>query len=250
VAVVIRYGNMLASGALSGSQDAFANPVRRVADGSINLPYEATSGSPISGTFEVEVASAAVPDSLVIPRGLLPSGLVVSLVSEDPGGANQALVLTSALAASADFFVADLPSGATPRQVWRVVLSGVSGSEQALVYEATLCSRFEATRRPEVGVARSRERQFTRISVPGGQPFVKRDGPVLRGARYRFPAVSGLDVGEFYTFVEAVEGGAAFTLEDDLGAAFWAELSGSSQPFPDEAGFYRIELGFLEIRAD
>jgi hypothetical protein len=93
-------------------------------------------------------------------------------------------------------------------------------------------------------------RQFTRIPVPGGQPFVKRNGPGLRRTLCTFTLVSGVEVTEAEAFVDAVEGGQAFTLVDDRSETYWAELMEGDVPFRDNAGIFAVSLTFQEISAE
>jgi len=244
---IIYWGNFFAEGALSGSTSTDANPGRRVGDGSINLPYEATSGSPPSGVIQVTLSEAKAPDAFVLVLGDVTSGTRFTLESEDLGGGNNATILDFTLTADTDRFVQTI-TGATARAVWRLTV--VSGAAQASFRELQLASAQQLPRSPEVGIDRTRVRQFTRIPIPGGQPFVKREGPRLRRTLYSFVAISGLEVSGLERFADGVEGGDAFTLVDDLAAQYWSELVESDVGFPDQAGVFTMQLGFQEIAVE
>lgn len=248
----IYYGNLFSLGVLSGTEDTADNPVRRIADGSVNLRYTLTStvASRASGEVEVTLTTAAAPDALVLVSGGTVSGHRWILESEDVGGGNNATILDFTISAQVDRFVREI-SGATARRVWRLTVSGVSGvTTNQEPYEIQLGTKHQLPRSPEVGVARERVRQFTRVPIPGGQPFVKRDGPRLRRTTYRLVVLSGSEVTAAEDFVDAVQGGQAFTIVDDQAAQYYAELLRQDIPFPDEAGVYRMEFMFQETRAD
>lgn len=248
----IFYGNLFALGVLSGSMNSYTNPVRRVADGSINLSYQLTSGlvsGLVGGAVAVTLPVAMAPDAFVLPKGSTASGHQYVLESEDVGGGNNATVFDFTLSGATDRFVQEI-SGATPRRVWRLTVNGVSGLDHMSAREMQLASLLEMPRSPEVSVTRTRVRQFTRLPIAGGQPFVKRDGPRLRQTRFSFVVVSGAELLGVEAFVDDIEGGESFTITDDLAQTYWAELLGTEQPFDDEAGVYRVGLAVREIRAD
>lgn len=246
---IVYYDNLFSEGTLSGSNSTASNPVRQVADGSINLDYQVTSGVTPSGEFQVTLGAARAPEALVLARGEVLSGMRFILESEDADGSNNATVLDFTLQADTDRFASGI-SGATARRVWRLTISGLSGQAQAQAHEIMLAEQLTLSRSPLLGVDRTRVRQFTRIPVPGGQPFVKRDGPRLRRTAYQFILSSGSQVTDVEDFVDAVEGGQAFFLSDDLGQQYFAELLGSDVQFDDQAGEYGVSLAFLEVRAD
>lgn len=247
---VIYYDNLFSIGTLSGEHSTTDNPVRQVGDGSINLDYQVTSGTTPTGFFQVTLPTAQAPDALVFARAELVSGHRIILESEDVGGGNNATILDFTLTSGVDRLVSGI-TGATARRVWRLTISGVqAGLSQAQVHEAMLATKLELPRSPIVGVERARMRQFTRVPVPGGQPFVKRDGPRLRRTGYTFALTSGTQVSDVETFVDAVDGGQAFFLVDDLQQSYFAELLGTDVGFDDQAGEFGLQLTFLEVRAD
>lgn len=251
---IVYYGNHMTSGTLSGSTESTDNPVREVADGSINLGYAVTTDvSPTAHSGQVDlVLNAAVrPAAFILPRCSLVSGLTLLLQSmDDVGGTNLATVVSADISTLTTFYKAEISSGETPRAVWRLLISGVSGLVPAKVHESQLAvTRTQFARSPEVSVSRIRVRQFTRIPVPGGQPFVKKDGPRLRRYTYNFVLVSGAtENNPMRDFVDAVEGGEAFTTQDDLGDCYWAELLGNEINEGDSAGVSRWATAIQEIR--
>ncbi len=255
-APIVYYDNLLLSGTLSGSEQSTDNPVRQVADGSINLGYTHTSDvSPTahSGSVYLTLTSPQEPATFILPRCELHSGMTLKLQSmDDVAETNLATVLTQEVSGELAFYKADLPGGGTPRAVWRILISGASGLVPAKVHEAQLAvTKTQFARSPQVEVARTRVRQFTRLAVPGGQPFVKRDGPRLRRTAYNFILISGVEADALRDFVDAVEGGEAFTFEDDQSACYWAELLGNDIPENDSAGVSSwAQLTFQEIKVD
>lgn len=246
---VVYFANLFSEGVVSGSRDTTTNQARRVGDGSINLEYTATSGAVPSGAFAVTMPTAVLPDSFVLASGVAPSGTLFILESEDADGSNNAAVVSATTAAQVESFAYDIPQGATPRRRWRVVVSGVSGAAQLVVNEFMLATKFTFPRSPEVGVSRTRVRQFGRLAIPGGAPFVKREGGNLRRLSADFVVISGTELDSYHGFITEVEGGQAFYLTDDLGSSYWAELMGREQPQQDQAGVHRARLTFQEIKA-
>lgn len=247
----IYYGNLFAEGTLSGGQDTTTNPVRRVADGSVNLDYSIMSGGAVtSGWVAVAMGSGVVPDALVFPKCSIVSGHMFSLESEDLDQSNRTTVLSYTASGTLDRLVLHLSGGETPRRVWRLWVSGVSGLDAMTAREVQLATRLQFPRSVEVGVGRTLVRQFTRLPIPGGQPYTKRDGPALRRTRWTFSIISGSEVSGMQTWVRAVEGGSSFTVTDDLGDTYWSELLGPDQPFSDRAGVYGVDMTIQEVRAD
>lgn len=250
----VYYGNLLLSGTLSGSNNTTTNPARRVADGSVNLSYTMTrdvSASLNSGQVQVVLTSAQVPDALSIPRMSVPSGFTLELQSAPSEFASGTVVLSKAFSgAEATSYRADLPGGTSSALVWRVILSGASGLVSPKVHEVQLATKQDFPRAVEVGVQRQHVRQFTRIPVPGGQPFVKRDGPKLRRYQYRFRTISSQEASDFRDLVQALEGGDAFTFVDDLGDAYWAEMPEATVPEDDEGGVSTWSVVAQEIKVD
>lgn len=250
----VYYGNLMLSGTLSGSNNTTTNPARRVADGSINLSYTATrdvSASLHSGQVQVVLTSAQVPDALSIPLMSVPSGFTLELQSAPSEFASGTTVLSTTFTdAETTRYKSDLPSGTSAALVWRVVLSGVSGLVAAKVNEVQLATKQAYPRNVEVGVQRQHVRQFTRIPVPGGQPFVKRDGPKLRRFTYKFYTIDSAEVGNFRDLVHALEGGDAFTFSDDLGDWYWAEMPDPVVPEDDQAGVASWSVVVQEVRVD
>lgn len=252
---IVFYGNLLLSGVLIGSRNSTSNPVRKVADGSINLPYTHTADTGPglhSGSISVTLTSAQVPSTLVLPQCSIASGFTLLLQSmDDVFGTNTVNVISADFNSTTKFYKQDLPSGAAANLVWRVMLSGASGLVPAKVNEIQLATTKEQfARSHQVGVERGRVRQFTRTPIPGGQPFVKRDGPRLRRTGISLILVSGTEVNAVRDFVDAVEGGDAFTFTDDLGSSYWAELLGAEVIEDDQAGVSSWRLQFQEIKVD
>lgn len=247
----IYHSNLYALGTLSGALDTDLNPVERVADGSVNLSYEAATSAVASGEIQVTLVTAARPNALTLPRVDPGSAASVRFIleSEDVGGGNNATEL--------DFVVSDFSAptvqaigAGTARRVWRLTVSGAAGFGPVDVYEAQLATKYEFPRRPIVPVDRARVRQHTRFSIAGGQPFVKRDGPTLRRTLYTTMLTSGSQISGAEAFVDAVDGGQSFTLVDDRAETYWAEMLGSEIPFQDEAGVYTWSPLFQEVNAE
>lgn len=252
---IVYFGNLMLSGTLTGSNESTSNPVREVADGSINLGYiltEDVSPTLHSGSATVEMGVARVPTTLVLPKCLLQSGMTLRLFgADDTAGTNQTNPVTQLFTAETRFFLAELPSGSAAKKVWTLSVSGVSGLVPAQTHEIQLASsRSEFDRPPQVGVTRVRVLQYTRIAVPGGQPFVKREGPRLRRTEFTFLLTSGAEIDEVHAFVDGVDGGGAFTLTDDLGQSYWAELLGNDVGETDEAGVFTWRPTFQEIAVE
>jgi hypothetical protein len=246
------YDNLFSLGPLTGTNSSDDNPASRIGDGSINLNYALTSGTNIvSGEVEVTLTSGQAPQALVLALGVVVSGHRFILESEDVGGGNNATVLDFTVSGNQSRFIQDITPATTARRVWRLTVSGtVSGLAQMEASELQLATKVTMPRTPQVSVRRSRVRQFTRLDVPGGQPFTKRDGPNLRRTQMTVIATSGSELDTLTTFVEAIEGGESFTLVDDLGDQYWAELPQGEVPFPDEAGVYALEWTFREVNRD
>lgn len=252
---IVFYDNLMLSGSVSGTEQSTDNVVREVADGSINLGYTVASDvSPTlqSGSVTLVLVSAQLPVTFILPKCELQSGHTLKLQSmTDVGGTDTVDLITQTFSGETRFFKQDLP--ATSGQfVWRVLISGASGLEPPLVHEIQLATtKYQVARPAQVLVDRTRVRQFTRIPVPGGQPFVKRDGPRLRRYGYTFILVSGAaEIAPARDFIDAVEGGEAFTLQDDLGDCYWAELLGNDISEADSAGVSTLRLTFQEIKVD
>ena len=245
---IVYHSNLFSSpGTLSGTHDANDNLVGRVADGSVNLAYDASTVAITSGVMQVILTTAARPDALVLARAGAISGARFILESEDVGGGNNATELDFVPANNTVPLVQTI-SGGTARQVWRLTVSG--GTPPVQLYEAQLATQYQVPRSPELQVTRTRVRQFTRVPVAGGQPFVKRNGPGLRRTLCTFVLISGTEVTEAEAFVDAVEGGQAFTLVDDRAETYWAELLESDVAFNDNAGIFTVSLTFQEISAE
>jgi hypothetical protein len=262
---VIYYGNLLLSGTLSGTNASPTNPVRQTADGSINLPYIHTANvSPTlqSGSVYVTLTSAQAPVGLSLPRALLSSGHTLKLQSmsnaQTEAGLTTALTVT--FSGTTRSYLAET-SGLTPALVWRVLISGVSGIVPAQANEIQLIGTRFQLGAPQVGVARGHVRQYVRTGVPGGQPFVRRDGPKLERSQYVLASVvSGeldsvnddilTDGDGLVAFIDATDGGGAFTLTDDLSRSYWAELLDVEVAENDVAGVSSWSLTFQEIAVD
>lgn len=249
---ILYHGNLLLSGSVSGTQDSSSNPVRKVRDGSVNLPYTVTAdvAGIQSGSVTLQLTVAASPDAFVLPRCDLLSGHTITLESmDDLAETNLATVHTVTLTSATEFYLQELASP-TARKVWRLEISGATAlAAQGKVHEFQLADKYQLPRSPEVNVARTRVRQFTRLPIPGGQPFVKRDGPRLRQNGYSLVILSGSEVDTLRNFVDTVEGGQAFTMTDDLQESYWAELLSANLEEEDEAGVSRVTLQFQEIKA-
>ncbi len=246
---ILYYSNLFGQGTLSGSNASTTNPVLRVSDGSVGLDYTPTSGATPSGLVQVTLSVAASPDALVMPSGNALSGTRFILESEDVGGGNNATVLDFTLAADAGAFVQDL-GVPTARRVWRLTVSGLAAQAQMTAREFMLAEKLTLPRSPSVGVGRVRVRQFGRMPIVGGEPFVIRNGPPLRRTQYDVVAISGAEVSGLEAFVDAVDGGEFFYLIDDRSESYFAELLNGEVPFSDEAGVFQLNWTFQEIRAD
>ena len=248
----VYFGNLFADGSLVSSESADTNPVRRIADGSINLNYllGTFSGGDNWDVIQVSLPTAARASALTVNRADIPSGTQFIVDSFDTGGGNRVTHADFTTSADAIGLVQVLTGVVSDRQEWRLTVSGSAGPEAWKVAEVQLTSGLLTMQRPQVGVGRTRLRQFGRFPVPNGQPFVRRRGPRLRQLRYSFLLVSGAQVTDSEAFIDAVEGGQAFTLVDDTGSQLWAELMGEQSAFDDQAGVNGLELLFQEIRRD
>jgi hypothetical protein len=258
---VVYYNNLLLSGTLTGSNSTSANPVRLVDDGSINVAYALTSATTLqSGHVRVALTSAQAPAALSLPKCEIPSGYTLKLQSmTDPvTEAGLVTVVSATFTTMTRFFLVPI-TGAAVSLHWRVMLSGVSGLVPAQTHEVQLAQVAAIIGSVQLGVDRGHVLQKTRIPVPGGQPFVRRDGPKLDRTGYVLiaasgayaAAVSGLaDQAVLQAFIEAVEGGDAFTLTDDLNRSYWAELLDGEVMERDDAGVSAWRLTFQEIQVD
>lgn len=252
---VIHYGNLFADGSLTSSEDATTNPVRRIADGSINLDYfvGALSGGANMEVIQVTLPTAASGVSLTINQTSIPAGTLFVVESFDIGGGNLVEHLRETRGPRTDL-VLNLSGVVADRKEWRLTISGGgtgSGVAGWRAGEIQLATGRLTMERPQVGVDRVRVRQFGRFEVPHGQPFVRRRGPRLRRLRYAFQLVSGIQVTDAEAFVDAVEGGQAFTLVDDQASTpIWAELMGADVGFDDQAGVQAASFTLQEIRRE
>lgn len=258
---IIYYDNLLLSGTLTGTRASQTNPVRLVDDGSINVPYTITSAQTTqSGSVYVTLTSAQLPAALSIPKCVIPSGYTLKLQSMSNAVNETGLVtvLSATFTSETRSYLAELPSGTVAATIWRVMLSGVSGLVSARVHEVQLAPTRAVLGVPQVGIARRKIRQYARTPVPGGQPFVRRDGPILDASTYVLVAISGApsdtpglsDQGTIEAFIQAVDGGDAFTITDDLARTYWAELVDMEPDFNDEAGAFTWKLNIQEIEID
>jgi len=245
---VFYHSNLFALGTLTGTASGTFNPLRRIADGDIGLPYNFTTGDPPIGSAELTLSGAALPVALVMVRMEQVSGYRLILESEDVGGGNNVTVIDDTLS---DVFSAVYPiSGSSARRVWRLTLSGVSGLAVARVYESMLASTYTFPRPVEVGVSRTRIRQCNRIDIPGGQPFTQQMGPMLRQNDYSFFAISGSEIDALEEFILAIDDGGSVYHEDDLGAAFWAEVFAKDLQLDDQAGVFGVQMTAREVRVN
>lgn len=251
---IFYYGSLLLSGTISGTAATTDNPIRKLRDGSINLPYEVTAdvASIQSGSVTIQMTTARTTDAFILPKCGLLSGHWLHLESmDDLAETNLASVIPSfEITEPTDFLLSGI-AGATARKVWRLTITGDQALDaQALVHELQLPIKYQLPDSPQVGVDRTRVRQFTRIPVPGGQPFVKRDGPLLRQTSYQFILASGSDIDGVRNLATALEGGDAFTHTDDLAASYWAELLGNAVAEADEAGVSSVALTVQEVNVE
>ncbi len=237
-------------GTLSGSTNSPTNPMARACDGDVGLYYVLTSGSPPFGRLEVELPTTEIPYALVISKAAQLSGCQILLESTTLARATWATRVNElASGAVSEVFVVSGDSGLA-RHVWRLTVSGVTVSGQLQLYEAMLADLQEMPRSNEVGVERTRVRQYTRIPIPGGAPFVKRDGPRLRRTGYSFTVLDGAEVQALEAFVDSVDGGEFFFHVDDRGEQYVAELANPGQVFTDTAGVYSISMVVQEVETD
>lgn len=250
---VLHFGNLFSDGTLVSSEDATTNPVRRIADGSINLDYfvGVISGGANMEVVQVTLPTAARAVALVINQAAIPVGTSLVVESFDIGGGNLVKHLDETGAGAT--FITTLSGVVADRQEWRLTISGAgvgSGVSAWRAAEIQLTTGRLEVERPQVGVGRVRVRQFGRLEVPHGQPFVRRRGPRLRRMSYSFQLIDGSQVTDMEDFVDAVEGGQAFGLVDDEGSRMWAELLGGGIGFDDQAGVRAAQFTFQEIRRD
>lgn len=250
---IIYHSNLLLSGSISGTAATTDNPVRKLRDGSINLPYEVTAdvAGIQSGSVTLELTAAQAPDAFILPKCDLLSGHTIVLESMDDLAETNLATVVSADIVTPTVFLLSGTSGTTARAVWRMTITGAIGlAEQAKVHEWTLPTRYDFPNSPQIGVGRARVRQFTRLAIPGGQPFVRRDGLRLRRTAYQFVLVSGSEVDGLRAVVDVLEGGDAFTHTDDLAQSYWGELLEQVVDEGDEAGVSSVQLTVQEIRVE
>lgn len=243
---IIYHSNLYSLGTLSGSHGTNTNLVERIADGSVNIGYETTRVGQSVGVIISVLPAATRPDALVIVRADGLAGEQFILYSEDVGGGNLDVELNFLLGSTLPH-VEELPAG-TDKQQWRLGVFGPSAS--TFIYEMQLATKYQVGRSPDLLVTRTKVRQFSRATVAGGQPFVKRDGPGLRRTLCTFTLVSGAEVTAAEAFIDAVDGGQAFTLTDDRGETYWAELLDGDVAFRDTAGVFAVSMTFQEISAE
>lgn len=251
---IIYYGNALLSGSLFAMQGGDADTLSRVRDGSVNLSYVHTISGAGGRTGEVNLTLPfeVSPDAVVLPRCLLQSGTQVRVRARTVSGAVAKVQVNEILSGDVTFYLSDFD---TPERKIDTffeirITAGASQPLAQEVHEVVLAQKYTLPRSPEVSVTRTRVRQFSRIPIPGGQPFVKRNGPMLRQTSMNFVVLSGSEVNALRGFIGVVEGGEAFTLSDDLGDVYWAELLDANVPEQDEAGVSRVSLTFQEIKVE
>lgn len=243
------YNDRFRLGTLSGSATTALNPVRRIADGSITLPYTVTSGVTPSGVVQVTLASADAPPYFVVARANLLSGYTFVLEKEDVGGGNNETVLNETLTSGTNVILA-ISGSTTKRAVWRLTATAASGATALKVFEMGLMDRELMPRSNEVGVARTDARQFRRTDIPGGEPFVVGAGPSRRRTNYNFTVISGSEVNGVRDFILGVGRGEHFMHTDDLGRSYWCEMAATDVPMGDEAGVYRWSVTVQEVATD
>lgn len=236
-------------GTLSGSAATTLNSVRRIADGSITLPYALTSGVTPSGIVQVTLASADAPPYFVIARANILSGYTFVLEKEDVGGGNNETVLSETLTSGTNVVI-EISGSATARAVWRLTATAASGATALRVFEMGLMDRELMPRSNEVGVQRADMRQFRRTDIPGSEPFVVGEGPSRRRTAYSFIVVSGAEVTGVRDFILGTARGEHFMHTDDLGRSYWCEMPDSAAPMSDEAGVYSWQVTVQEVATD
>lgn len=244
------YNDRFRLGTLSGSEATSVNPVERVADGDMGLYYQATCGATPSGIVQVELPSDMLPSALVIAKATTLSGYRIILESEDVGGGNSAVRVDEVVSSGITSVVYAVSGGGAARRVWRLTMSGTIGLPVIWLYEAMLADEQLMPRSNEVGVERARVRQYSRVAIPGGTPFTKRDGPRLRRTGYAFVVLSGSEVQGLEDFVDGIEGGEFFFHVDDRGEQYMAELLNPGQVFADQAGVFNVRMSVQEVESD
>lgn len=235
-------------GTLSGSEDDTFNPKERLADGSITLPYVATVGVTPAGAFGVTLPSGESPDYFIVGRANALSGTSFQVFAEDIGGGNSTLRASGDAPDTGETFILAL-SGTPPRRVWRIEVSGANGADQLQVFEAGLTDQIQLER-PQVGVSRQQVRRFSRIDIRGSQPFVRREGPLLRQNQYPMLLISGAQIDAYRELQASVDGGQFLLHTDDLGNSYWAELPVADPVEADEAGISAVTVVAREVRSD
>lgn len=243
------YNDRFRLGVLSGSESTTLNPVRRVADGSITLPYAATSGVTPSGIVLVTLASADDPTHFIVARASILSGYTFKLEKEDVGGGNNETVLNETLTSGINAILT-ISGSATKRKVWRLTVMAASGATPIKIFEMGLMDKELMPRSNEVGVTRTDMLQFTRTEIPGSEPFTVGDGPSRIRTNYSFVVISGAEVTGVRNFILGVSRGEHFMHTDDLGRSYWSEMPGKDVPMNDEAGLYRWSVTVQEVATD
>jgi hypothetical protein len=251
---IIYYGNALLSGTLSGSNATAANPIARVRDGSVNNSFKVTlsGATDRDGVVGLTLTTAAQPTGFVLPRCALSSGATVTLIMQTgpTDSAGLETLVSDTLTEDKSFYLADI-APTSGNLYFALTVSATSGITVAqTAHEIVLAQKYTLPRSPEVSVSRGKLRQFNRTDIPGGEPFIRRTGPMLRETAMNFVIVSGSEANALRGFVGGVEGGSAFTLTDDLGDSYWSELVDADVPEEDEAGVSSVALTFREIGVD
>lgn len=264
---IVYHGNLLASGSfgVKGQSNNAAfdpidsdNPVARVIDGSVLLPHTPSGelyagGALRSVTYQSVVTSNYSPDVLAYfgTHGADAWSFAVLQSSDFSASATTtrlSVATPGPLSGLAIYSLND--SHHNSRFNWMVNWVGLAAWGVSVPNEMWLAKAWTMPRSPEVGVERTRSRQFARLPIPNGQPFVKRYGPALRVTSYESILLSGSEIDAFNAMLTDIEGGEIFPFTDDLGDSYLAELVGPAVVEPDEAGVYAVSLTFREVNPE
>lgn len=272
-APIVYHGNLLQSGTIFQMGQAAQNetpflvdpdnPYTRQYDGSSLLSYSASGVVYITiirySTVIVSLpTSGHDPDAVFLLSRGWESGLGYSTTfavasSSDGDAPGYGLVTKSWTGEDVpSLYVADVSDAARHPELknYYFSITALSSWQIPEIYEVGFTKKWTMPRAPLVGVQRGLARQTTRLEIPNGSPFTKRDGPIVRETTYNAVLISGSEVEAFHWFISDTDGGQIFPFTDDLGATYLAELVNQDVVESDTAGVYSASLTFREVKIE
>jgi hypothetical protein len=265
-APIVYHGNVLASGSFGVKGQLTntefdpidpENPVARVIDGSVLLKHT-PSGELYAGdvlraiTYQVVATADHSPDTLIFyGTASSDANSYVLGQSTDFIGTGSYTNWSGNIGPVSGLLIQSFTNPAqTSKLYWRFGSVGLAAWEVMVPREMWIATSWTMPRSPSVGIDRTRVRQFTRLDIPNGQPFVKRRGALLRQTTYNSVMVSGTEINAFNAMLSDIEGGEIFPFTDDLGDSYLAELVGPAIVEQDEAGIYTVGMTFREVEPE